>query len=301
MSNNCLVTKLKAVVDNDNLPELMGLNLYIMPSATGRSEVYGNNVAWCPLRFSATQELKLVSNNAYFTNTNGDNLGTEISVTAGQNFYIYFSDTNEVQLHISDRFHVDFGSSAGNQYWYPKDIADMAYCEQLTYWLLTLCSGCEGDISNLLRLTNLVAVDFYGTNISGKIESLKDYDGALTSFNFRSGYIGGDFSCLPKNVIKYVGPGITWDPACGGNWTQNNRVGLSYKAVCIKNVCFEFAEDVDNYLISLATNTNTNTDPSDKAITIGCRVAYSPSETAAASIAVIKGWGWTISVNGTSL
>ena len=88
-------------------------------------------------------------------------------------------------------------------------------------------------------------------------------------------------------------------PACGGNWTQNNRIGLSYKAVCIKNICFEFAEDVDNYFISLATNTNT--DPSEKAITIGCRVVYSPSELVAASIAVIKGWGWTISVNNASL
>lgn len=297
MNNNSLITQLNTTMSDENLPEVLGLKLYIKPTASGISEVYNNNVAWCPLRFSGPQTLKLTGN-AYFCTNQGVSRGTEISNGANDTFFIWYNDTNVVELHISDRFHLDFGSSGNQLYFYPEDIADIAWCSQLTMLLLTLCN-CGGDISILNRLTNLTAVDFYGTQISGKIESLKDYNGSLAVFNFRSQHINGNASFLPSSVIRFVGPGITWDEAYGLTWAANNRIGLAHKAVVLKNTCMQTTDDVDNYLTATATNNNTN--PSDKAIVIGCRVAYTPSAFGEASIAVIKGWGWTISVNGTAL
>ena len=177
-TNKCLVTKLKATVNNDSLPRFDELILDCTPVAS-----YSLNRAALKLRTTADNCVVRIIGDGYFV---GDDLVSNPvkQVTLSKNTNTILNCSNGTyKIGISNKSDLDVltgeysGSLGINRVWSLNELSDIKYCKKLTYFNT-------------------------GTNsFSGNIESDLQYLVLLSSLNIGSGRIEGSVSKMVENMI----------------------------------------------------------------------------------------------------
>ena len=195
MDNNCLVTKLKGVVDNDNLP-LLGV--FILKRKAFRD----GDTSVSALRLQASKDITVSvkeGEGGYFATTRDDlinlNTVTSILIPANQQTYLYFHNSNyniyiEHKNSIND-FYISGDSSNHGKFEF--SINDLASFEELSTFrsVYHYASGnvsylpdsdmreftcvntpqVVGDFACFGKYPNISICTIYGTGITGSIES----------------------------------------------------------------------------------------------------------------------------------
>jgi hypothetical protein len=202
MANNCLVTKLKGVVDNDNLQKLGELMMKVInnPSAVdGDTDITINVLSPCELYVSdggafADSPANVISNPQTRTTIQPSMNGTHLYFK-NANYNVYISNKyNITQLSISG---VPSRSSIFN-----FSLTDVKY--SISMFDLTVSnSNVNGDLSDILTLTNLSAFGPSGL-ITGDIIAYKNWPN-LTSISLTSA-MEGDISVFNNrsNLTAFV-------------------------------------------------------------------------------------------------
>ena len=243
-----LVVKLAGTVDNDNLRKLGEMRIQIRPFSEGTLHPYNQRL---DLHISEPIQLKLTGNGHFTDSTLAQNLGTTLTLQAG-NQSIYVSDSTST-LHIYNKYAITafllpyFENKYGHQHWtldsadfdgmyalanltihYGEVTADssLATFGDLTkLTTLNLISGqhnIKGDLSDIAGLTRLMSLNLFNEPlVTGNISSIA----GLTELSFADlrscTKLTGDTSSIahlhPNNggklaTFAYEGSGIT------GSW-----------------------------------------------------------------------------------
>lgn len=177
-TNKCLVTKLKATVNNDSLPKLDELILNCTPVAT-----YTLNKAALKLRTTADNCVVRIIGDGYFVDDDLiSNPVKQVTLTKNTNTILNCSNgTYKIGISNKSDLYLLTGAYSGSlgigRVWSLNDLSDIQHCTKLTYFNT-------------------------GTNsFSGNIESDLQYLSELTSLNIGSGRIEGSVSKMAENMI----------------------------------------------------------------------------------------------------
>ena len=189
--NNCLVTTLKAAVNDNSLLRMGEMRIKI--SYIESPNEYSQSIT---LGFSKSVDLEIIGE-GYFTDaTLNANNGKKLTCNAGNNV-IYFSNGN-YEIAILDKYSLNYlQTSSRNDKFYPNkaiDLKNLKYLEHLT----TVISGANnlsGDISALSGLTNLTSLSIVNSNLLGDISALSGLT-SLTTLNIGVDNLSGDISAL---------------------------------------------------------------------------------------------------------
>lgn len=177
-TNKCLVTKLKATVNNDSLPKLDELILNCTPVAT-----YTLNKAALKLRTTADNCIVRIIGDGYFVDDDlVSNPVKQVTLSKKTNTILNCSN-GTYKIGISNKSDLEVltgeysGSSSINRVWSLNELSDIKYCT---------------------KLVNFMS----GTNpFSGNIESDLQYLVLLTTLNIGSSRIEGSISKMVENMI----------------------------------------------------------------------------------------------------
>jgi len=139
---NCLVTKLKGIVDNDNLKKFGVLTLNIAEADSG-----GNRLV---ISGQVTGKARIIGN-GHFTNTgstfdpSGD-IGTEVNIP-----FQGWSSNGNYKIEIDDKYNLSGTFNSGNSQ--SLDLSDLMYNTAFTRFTM---KGCEGDIIALINKNPLL-------------------------------------------------------------------------------------------------------------------------------------------------
>lgn len=171
MINNCLVTKLKNVVENDNLP-LMGFCSISINGTNSilRFSIYCNTVA--------NKKMKLTGG-LYFTNSTGtQNLGTEISVATDAAFYVS-AGTGKLLIPKYDLKNVSYvySNSGENIAKVVFDLADLLAYNQTNINELNISNSADikdvyGNLSGIKTKINSRISISGNVNLNGNMDDM---------------------------------------------------------------------------------------------------------------------------------
>lgn len=202
MAKNCLVTKLKGVVNNDDLPVYGELVL--------ETRLLTGNYS-CGITIEAVEPITVsVRDGGYFStvkaNVETDRL-TSINIPANTSTDLYFANTAPT-IHISDKYAVKslyaITSGASNPNFLAFDVAKLEGCEALET-LRIVFTGCYGRASSLGALASLKNVYVSGTGLTGNIASL----GTLTLARILRIYSTGITGTVEAFVAAQIAAGRT--------------------------------------------------------------------------------------------
>jgi hypothetical protein len=253
MSNKCLVTKLKASVQNDALAklgeEVININVPsgLASQSTNRLSLYSNITSFT---VSTTNNKNIYSYNSS-TQQAGDNLGTSINVPPLTTIDVCFPEEGEYKILVSDKYIVDtvlllptnismdikelqyFGfNKLYIRNLYDNNVYGNADVLPLTIKELALVgssndhpSTLEGTLAHISGMTSLTRLELNRTNITGNIEAL----GSLKSLLYLN--ISGKFSGDIVNMVRNFATGpngvktrtfnVPWIGAPNGTITFN--------------------------------------------------------------------------------
>lgn len=185
MEKNCLVTKLKGVVDNDNLPKFNVLKVHF---GAGDSGQYGSIRIEVPVGNANT-------NNGYIANNaaNLQNQDTHISIT---NAISLFASNVEMDIEISPKYDITTLQTIDARASF--DTNDVKYLTKLTK-LSMKTSSCTGNLEDLVKLTNLEQLSVSGSHIYGDIDTIS---AATNLSNFDISYTGARISGSLESFAK---------------------------------------------------------------------------------------------------
>ena len=189
--NNCLVTTLKAAVNDNSLLRMGEMRIKISSIESPNRDTQS-----ITLGFDKRVDLEIIGE-GYFTDaTLSANNGKKMTASTGQNA-IYFSNGN-YEIAILDKYSLNYlQTSSRNDKFYPNkaiDLKNLKYLEHLT----TVISGANnlsGDISALSGLTNLTSLSIVNSNLLGDISALSGLT-SLTTLNIGADNLSGDISVL---------------------------------------------------------------------------------------------------------
>lgn len=193
---NCLITKLKGVVDNDNLLKVGELSIKIFsedaPAANNRtmSVVAAKNLV-----------IKIVGDGYFTDSTLITNKGKELSVKANVLTKFIYSN-GDYNIVIGDKYSlVDFNTyEVGvTNTLYQLHIEDFKYSKGLHDLYITT-SNITGNMFSTKDLPNIYRVYFNNSNVEGNLELFK-YSVKLDSLNV-GGKITGDISVLSNLNLR---------------------------------------------------------------------------------------------------
>ena len=155
MSTNCLVKKLKGVVDNDSLSVFGKVKIKINAGDVG-TFYWGKE--------PATMEVK---GDLYFTNSNGDNLGKTMQISSIQTSYKLSGD--EGYLILPNRYTVSYIDLSGLGNRAVFDIEQLSHFSSVQdIWINIATTSAYGDVTNLSLKRSLLNFN----NVSGITGSL---------------------------------------------------------------------------------------------------------------------------------
>ena len=276
---NCLVTKLKGVVDNDNLPIF---DTFCVEVSANTELKIGST--------TAKSTYKILSGDGYFSNsTYSQNLDTE----SAQNPWAYpFVKVNsgKVIVGISSKATLDNINEARNIYYKVEDYYNLIRYTPVKY---------SYSLNSMIRFTtekmaegtaSKSSMQVFVGDIAGPVSALSDFTALEGIITYNFGYLSGDASLLPAScVILQQGNPVGYTTM---SW-NGTKTGSPLTA---KNVNFEAS--LDNYLVNTANLASSATKlPSNKAIDVrGTRTSASDS-----AVSTLKNLGYTVKVNGTPL
>ena len=189
--NNCLVTTLKAAVNDNSLLRIGEMRIKI--SYIESPNEYSQSIT---LGFSKSVDLEIIGE-GYFTDaTLSANNGKKMTCNAGNNV-IYFSNGN-YEIAVLDKYSLTYlmaSKQDGN--FYPNKVIDLKYLKyssKLT-WMVVGPGNVSGDISALSGLTSLTALSTPDNNLSGDISALSGLT-SLTYLRISGNNLSGDISAL---------------------------------------------------------------------------------------------------------
>lgn len=195
MANNCLVTKLKAVVDNDELRKFGEFRVEIKavssPDATNRGFT---------IRYLDTGEdhvLTLKGTNAYFTDsTLTQNLGTSLTVHPAVDTDVFVSNVDAV-ISIPDKYNIYRFNAYGSSWDRPNIIFDVdeLATSPIRYFLWQGALGVYGNVDGLFNNGYIIQINLQNnTKVSGNIEN---WGNTITSVRVTSPLITGNIAQSP--------------------------------------------------------------------------------------------------------
>jgi hypothetical protein len=161
---NCLVTKLKASVQNDDLKVLGAIKIVVDPTEDAWAN--SRNIHILPL---TDVELEAYTSDSYFVNSSGVNIGTTITITTAKD-YVYFSTAGGT-YYVKNKYGIS-RLDATNTSIHPIIIDDFGYNDGLT----RLSGRLSGNLSALAGKTvlNHLVTNNDVKEITGKLDSLAD-------------------------------------------------------------------------------------------------------------------------------
>lgn len=255
---NCLVTKLKGVVDNENLPKLD--EFIINLNVTRQGGVQYNNVFGISpfIGDDYTKEKVIVTggHNAYSYNTTSmeadQNLGSEITASSPSGISICFPEVGEYAIKVTPKYKFynlsfpEFAVFDVGELKYSKSYAFNANnCRSLTGNLdeflinskdilltlyLTSCEHLEFNVENLLNITNLATLYLNSVGAKGDFESLGTIYGNIQSFRISGTQVVGSIEGFVRNAVA---AGVT-TKSTNFEWLGSN-IGITYNGAAITN------------------------------------------------------------------
>lgn len=195
MANNCLVTKLKAVVDNDELRKFGEFRVEIKavtsPDATNRGFT---------IRYPDTGEdhvLTLKGTNAYFTDsTLTQNLGTSLTVHPAVDTDVFVSNADAV-ISIPDKYNIYKFDAYGSSWDRPNIIFDVdeLATSPIRYFLWQGALGVYGNVDGLFNNGYIIQINLQNNiKVSGNIEN---WGNTITAVRITSPLVTGNIAQSP--------------------------------------------------------------------------------------------------------
>ena len=191
---NCLVTKLKGSISNNELLRIgeMRIRIAKVGNPTDATQGFGIEV-------NKSVVLEIVGDGYFTDKTLNVNKGKNITLNVGING-VWVSN-EDVEIAILDKYSItkisrNFPNQTSAAYGSNKylNLSDLKYSNALTSLDLS-GSQVTGDIANLKGLTALTTLNLSGSQVTGDIANLKGLT-ALTSLNLRSTQVTGDITNL---------------------------------------------------------------------------------------------------------
>lgn len=328
MANNCLVTKLKSVVNNDNLKVLGALDLKVKYNSTLNFDIFTFGTKSSTVKilgdtdvvFTATGSKQATWAPGFTTKMSGGTTGEIVHLRIENkynlnNISLSTEETNHIEIvdiDLEDLIACTNFNSLSIQHASPVSVGSIDEIV-LAHDMATLVLQ-KGSIAidSLLPSKNRLSVLQLGSSQStGDISKLREFT-LLTSQDWQttisSTYMYGDVSTIPNHVRSLVLPGWRNNPNLasysGFTWTAGTRTGSGINILVLNsyshNSDFATSTDVDNYFID-----NAGCDfggGSYNSINIFVNGTYTPSAAATTAIATIKSKGITsVKVNNISL
>ena len=276
MANNCLVTKLKGVVDNGNLVKITDLVIYLNVVTTineGKKIILRGNCG--PLR---------VTGDAYFASSTGVNQGQVKETVSGDNEVYIISPSNDNKLIIPKPSSL----SKINLQYFPCRIEPFALFKcNLSIGVISIYNGFRPDIKSLSN-KNLSELECYG--LTGNVEELINVPNIQRVTTGTGSLLSGDPALIVDNIVSI---------SSKGTFSYTSR--LTQKTmVCISGGA-NLGEQVDNYLINSAACQNFTVSSSLSYYKFIDIVGSARTSASDAAVATLKSRGCTVKVNGETL
>lgn len=195
--NDCLVTRLKGVCDNDNLLKYNEVRIHVKTVA--------NQV----MQFVAADGIDAkvtiipdVGSTMHFTDSGyTENLGTEITVAAGQNAYFTPGAGTFNIIGKYDFFDLAFRGAynAGNII--TVNLSDFAYSTKIIRFMLNGSIESTGELFDLSEFNAITAMDLGGcTEISGDISLLNTPSQVFTYLSLNGSGVIGNIVSLGSDI-----------------------------------------------------------------------------------------------------
>lgn len=289
---NCFVKTYKAACDDNSLPVIDEMVVKYTPAAA--------NEKWRNLSINASDWSMFtvvdgsvgitLSDNAHFENTNGDNLGTEVTlVPNGISGWIVSEDTNEVTITFKNFYNMyNNGNNSSATFLIEKGknnrIPSLAYTQMTNFAMISDLSDtqyligkkvnvdqCTGDVKDIangcliwweaqrFNPNKWGKVDDLIPKIGHFIEGKTEIDGMAI---LQGNGIGGDASLLPRKMFYWNGAAYynsnPYKSSSVYTWTLGGRTGADAWILCGCGsndgymFCLRSDEDVNNMLIDQA-------------------------------------------------
>ena len=187
MANNCLVTKLKATVDNSNLEKL------------GVLDIFGTGNADIGFRGSSPITVKCVSGTMYSDSARTQAITEKVIPVSVNTFYVYI--VNGTHIEVSSKYNITFfyATPATEK----MNTEDFKYSTGIARLTVPQIKGKLSDLSGLTSCTTLELVGSsapYNTELEGYISDIAGLT-ALTKINLmRADHVRGSFESLGKCI-----------------------------------------------------------------------------------------------------
>ena len=217
MENNCLVTKLKANVNDNSLLKVGEMRL----EAGTFTETYGKRINFT----SYPQVIETLDGSASLTTDKNLLTGFTNKITLNQNYQIFYTKNQDVVIAVPNKYDVkgvyctDTIINLDNLKYSPSlESLENLFCKgslesikgKPIRYLAGLKFEKEQDIINLSGLTNLTTIDMNSNpNISGNIAALSGLT-ALTALGLSNTSVSGNISALSGlTALTTLGMSIT--------------------------------------------------------------------------------------------
>lgn len=189
---NCLVTKLKGIVQDEKLLKLgeirFGVHKVSSPSV---------NTQYC--RFTSTRNQKINIVGGHLTDSNlTQNDGNQENIIANQPYGFIISNDDSTII-LSDKYALtNITSYAIDDF----DLSSIKYCKELQE-LILLRAGGTGDLKDLSGLSKLTNLTLKSEFVTGDISSIINLP--LTTLQLVSSLITGDIAILSGKELSVIG------------------------------------------------------------------------------------------------
>ncbi len=180
--NNCLVTKLKGVVNNDSILKLGEVKINFADKGSASFSVYYD------------EEADLKIEGASFKNEENTVLGNTMKASAGSQTKV-FPTSRPCMISLFNKYAITKINSSGNGF--DVDLAQLLQCKRMTSVILNE-TQVHGNIDGLSLMSNLSEIGFNTTDVSGDLSSLS-HTTQLTYLNFGKTKMSGDISTIAGN------------------------------------------------------------------------------------------------------
>lgn len=243
MANDCLVTKLKGVIDNDSLAKLGSIKI----NATYKENATDNDLA---LLLRATEPIKVIAkgNGCVATSIAGlANEDKELTIPVGASYATVYFKNATYPIEITGKYNIVFIDQMSSSNIFTIDLEEVKYASSLSAFTsckavgdinvfennqvikdldisdseaignisaLASCQNLEtlraartaidGDISSLSKLTSLIALEIGNSNIEGSIES-------FVEGQYDNGRITANYITMPHILTQLKFGGTTYN------------------------------------------------------------------------------------------
>ena len=163
---NCLVTKLKGIVQNSNLLRVGEMRICVHRIDNPSSETQRIN-----LNFTEDVKLEIIGDGYFTDNTLVSNLGKSLISKANVETLVYVSN-GDFEIAILNKYALTKINAKTSKKAAMKDIADLKYSSSLNYLAINSVENA-GYFSDIKSLTKLSYLDISNANINGNLSDLK--------------------------------------------------------------------------------------------------------------------------------